>query len=72
MPKQVLFCLLIEAVLMTLTVVLLVQPQFVVKPKSKKTADVMTYFGFGCLSLTFCWSFVFGCVLAVNQLSIRI
>ena len=72
MPKQVLFCLLIEAALMTLTVVLLIQPQFVVKPKNKKTSEIMTYFGFGFLSLTFCWSFVLGCVLAVNQLTIRI
>ena len=67
MPKQVLFCILIESVLMTLTVILLVQPQFIIKKPQKKTINLMSYLGFGFLSLTFCWSFVLGCVLAVTK-----
>ena len=67
MPKQIFFSMLIEAALVTLTVLLLVQPF------RKKQNEVKTPFvGMILLCLTFCWSIVFGCVLALNEITFRL
>ena len=72
MPRQVLFALLIEAVLVGLSTVLLVQPKMMFEGQTSTFKSVAKGSGFVILCLTFCWSVFLGAILALNAISIRI
>jgi hypothetical protein len=72
MPEKVLIAMAIESMLIAATTLLLVQPGFVVRVPSDRARAWMTATGLAFLCATFCWSVVFGCVLALNSLTMRI
>lgn len=67
MSKQMIFALVVEGWLVLLTLLMLMQPSFVFQFKSDQAQRVVTVFGLFLLSVTFCWSVVFGCLIALNQ-----
>jgi hypothetical protein len=72
MAPQVKIALLLESGLICFTTLLLTQPNFLFRPQSQKGRDFCRTAGLFFLCVTFCWSIVFGCILAVNSLSIRL
>jgi hypothetical protein len=72
MPNQLLFALLVEAALITLTMILLLQPRPFFTPAADRSRNLATMSGLFVLCITFCWSVIFGCVLALHQLTFRI
>jgi len=73
MPRQVFFTMLIEAALVAFTVFALVQPFASLKPKQTETRSIgLQFVGLVLLCITFCWSVVFGCVLALNEITFRL
>lgn len=63
MSKPVLFALLIESGLITLTTALISQP------RSRVLANTS---GWLLLCLTFCWSVVMGCLIGLQRLTIQL
>jgi hypothetical protein len=63
MPDQMRIGLIIE--------ILFVASSFVLLNRAKGNAP-FAWAGMVALCLTFCWSVIFGCVVALNQLSYRI
>lgn len=72
MPSQLWVAFLIEALLVGSTLFLLLQPEGLFRSRSDRMRYITRGFGMAFLCLTFCWSVVFGCVLAFQQFSVRI
>ncbi len=72
MPKQVLFALSIESILLAMTILFLVQPLSLTRFGTPNRARVFRMGGMVLLCLTFCWSVVFGCILALNEMTLRL
>lgn len=72
LPKQVIFALIIECLMIILTTVFLAQPQTIFNNQSERAKSIVRIGGFFLLCLTFCWSVVFGTVLALNSIFIRV
>jgi hypothetical protein len=65
--------MLVEAVLVAFTVFALVQPFAFMKPKQTERRTVgLQMVGLVLLCITFCWSVIFGCVLALNEITFRL
>ena len=71
-PKQVLFAMIIQAVMMVFTLMLLVPPRAIADGKSPQWRAVVRTGGWVALCLTFCWSVVLGIVLALHRMTISI
>ncbi len=72
MMRQIVFLLLIESALVISSLILLVQPRFVFRLQTPRSKYVATYSGMVILCLTFCWSVIFGCFLALQDLTVRL
>lgn len=72
LTKQLLFALMIETSLVMLTTILLIQPKFVFDGQSNKIRDTARVGGMFLLCITFCWSVVVGCVMALNSMTIQL
>jgi hypothetical protein len=72
LPPQVIFSLVVETGLVLLTCFLVVQPESVFRGVSGEIRRSVGFAGMVSLCLTFCWSVIFGCVLALNDVSQRI
>lgn len=70
MPKQVVFALIIETALILLTLLLLTQPKLMFGTQSARIRSMANAGGMILLCLTFIWSVIFGCVLAINRVSV--
>ncbi len=71
MPRHILYTILIESTLVAITVIFLVQPKFILNVSSEKIQKVFTVTGLVLLCITFCWSFILGCILAISQMTIQ-
>ena len=69
---QVLFATSVEGFLVVLSCLLVVQPESVFGRRSRGVRLAASYAGWIALCLTFCWSVIFGCVLVLNDLTLRI
>jgi hypothetical protein len=72
MPKQVIFALVVEAALILLTSLLLVQPRLIFTNQNTKISQLTQIGGGLFLCVTFCWSVVLGCLLTLNSIVIRL
>lgn len=72
LTPQLLGTVLIEAAMIALTTFLLVQPEPVFRGVSIRIRGAITWAGLVSLCVTFCWSVIFGCVLAIHHLTLRI
>lgn len=72
MSKQLAISILIEGCLLFSTLLLLIQPRLFFNLESEKTRQVLTMSGLFLLCITFCWSVIFGCVLALHQLTFQL
>jgi hypothetical protein len=72
MPKQVIFALLIQCALIVMTTTLLAQPRIIFSDQSNKVRSIARGGGWVLLCITFCWSVVFGVILSLNAITIRI
>ncbi len=71
LPRQVIAAALIESALVVTTVLFLVQPKLLFWSDSVRVRALATFGGWMLLSVTFCWSFVFGVVLTLNGVTFR-
>lgn len=69
---QLAFALVTEITMILITCLLVVQPDSVFGGSSPGVRRSATYFGLVALSLTFCWSVIFGIVVALNNLDFRL
>jgi hypothetical protein len=70
MPEKVMFALVIEAALITLTSMLLTQPSFLFRSNpSERLRLSATFGGMLMLCVTFVWSVIFGCVLVLFDMA---
>lgn len=72
LSRQILFSLVIEFWLVFVTVLLLAQPRFLgsffgESANNERSRLRMTISGVFLLCVTFCWSVVFGCVIAFQR-----
>ena len=72
MPAQIQIALAIEGLLLMGTCILLLQPIFVFNKSSQRARSVATWGGVALLCVTFCWSFLLGSILALNEITLRI
>ncbi|MCM2324189.1 MAG: hypothetical protein NDJ90_13095 [Oligoflexia bacterium] len=72
MPVQVIAAFLIEVFLILLTLLLLLQPAWIFRTQSDRGRVFTTLSGWVFLCVTFCWSVVFGCVVALNRLTFQL
>ncbi len=72
LTPQLLGTVLIETALIAMTTFLLVQPEPVFHKLSSRVRGAVTWAGLISLCVTFCWSVIFGCVLAIHHLTLRI
>jgi len=73
MPDQSLvISLAVELVLMSATLFLLAHPRMLFKPRTDRARLMITISGLVFLCLTFCWSVIFGCVIALHEPAFRI
>lgn len=72
MPPQVIFGFIIESALVMITVLLLARPIPARAGESNARSLKMTVVGLFFLAITFCWSVIFGCVLALHQITFRL
>lgn len=70
MPRQVLFTLLIQLALVSLTLLLLLQPKRVFRGQSVKVRGFAWGTGWVVFGLMFCWSMIAGCVLVLNGVNV--
>lgn len=70
MTEQVILAKAIEIILMVMTSILLIQPKVIFRVS--KPRPVFTWGGMLLLCITFCWSVVFGAILFMNDLTIKI
>ncbi len=71
LPPQVIFATLVETGLVLLTCLLVVQPESVFRGVASEIRRSVSFAGMVSLCLTFCWSVIFGCVLALNDLTLK-
>jgi hypothetical protein len=64
--------LVVEAVLIVLTTFCFLRPQALLRLKTNHLNKFFRWSGIFLLILTFCWSIIFGIVLGMNDLTIRI
>lgn len=69
MSKQLALAFFIEFALVFVTVFLLIQPRFAFATEARRARAMATISGYFLLCITFCWSVVVGCVLAIHQLT---
>lgn len=63
----------VELGLVLFTMILLLQPKFIFREVGhSRTKSVSTWSGMVLLCMTFCWSVIFGAVLFLNHLVIRL
>jgi hypothetical protein len=72
MPTQVVFALIIESALVGLTALLLLQPEGLFRGHSPALRAAVRGGGLVLLCLTFCWSVIFGAVMALNHMTIQL
>lgn len=72
MPKQIMITAAIEGTLIFLTTFLLTQPTGFFKTTSEKAKTLATYSGLIFLCITFCWSVILGCLVALREFPFRI
>jgi hypothetical protein len=72
MPKQVLVSMLLEVSLILFTTILLTQPRFLFFNLSLRTRAALRASGWAMLCITFCFSVIFGCILALNATTISL
>ncbi len=72
MPVAVITIFAIEAGLINLTILLLVQPAFLFGSHPGKKRQGRVWLGALMLALTFLWSVVVGCVLALNEMTFQL
>jgi hypothetical protein len=70
-PKQLAIAFAVEFFMILLSTILLTQPRSMFREPSPRVALAITSSGLVLLSLTFCWSIIFGVVLAMNGLELR-
>jgi hypothetical protein len=71
LPPQLIFATTVEATLILMTSWLLVQPEAVFSEWSPESRKLATMAGLVLLCLTFCWSIIFGMVIVIQNLTIR-
>ncbi len=69
MPIEVMVAILVEAILVSITILLVTQPAVVFEQTAVKAKNMMMVGGFVFMCITFCWSFVLGCAIALNDLN---
>lgn len=69
MTRQLLFVILIQALLMAVTTLLLLQPKPLFRFRSPQLLSAATMSGLVLLCITFCWSVIVGCVLALRDIT---
>ena len=72
LPPQLIFALVTEITMILLSCLLVVQPESFFGGSTQGVRRAATYVGMVALCLTFCWSVIFGIVLALNNLDLRI
>jgi hypothetical protein len=72
MPKQVMLAFMVEFFMILMTTVLLLQPRSIFGAITPRMSSAAMGSGLILLCLTFCWSVIFGAVLALNQMTLRI
>jgi hypothetical protein len=68
-PRQIWLTLGVEAVLVTLTLVLLSEPGYLIKARGPGLKKVLRSGGLVFLCLTFFWSFILGHLIAIFHLT---
>lgn len=68
MLERINFILLIEFVMVTVTAIFLVQPEFIFSAQSESFRRHVSWFGVFLLGLTFCWSVILGITFGLNGL----
>ncbi len=72
LSPQLVFSLVTEITLVLITCLLVVQPESIFSGSSQGARRAAGYVGMVALCLTFCWSVIFGIVIALNNLDFRI
>ncbi len=72
MSKHVLIAMVVESALIALTTTLLAQPEMVFHGASARFRAFAKASGTIFLCLTFCWSFILGCVLSLTRMAFRL
>jgi hypothetical protein len=72
LPPQLIFATVTEIAMVLMSCLLVVQPESIFSGSSQGTRRAATYAGLVTLCLTFCWSVIFGIVLALNNLALRV
>lgn len=72
MTNQLALSIFIEGLLILLTILFLTQPRPFFRVESERSRNLLTVSGYFLLSVTFCWSVIFGCVLTLHHLTFRI
>jgi hypothetical protein len=72
MPSSVIFTLLVELAFISLTAYLLTRPKKMIQGQTLSVPSFFQWTGMFFLCVTFCWSVVFGIVLAMNDLFFQI
>jgi hypothetical protein len=72
MPKQVVVSLWIEIAMITVTMILLVQPRMFFPFRSTRARLIGNWGGMMLLCMTFCWSVILGCILALNDMTFQL
>jgi len=70
--KQLIVTLAVEAFLVFLTLFLLSEPGWMVKAKNEGTQAAFRAGGLLFLCVTFCWSFILGCIIAIQRITFRV
>jgi hypothetical protein len=70
--KQLAVTLSVEAFLVFLTLFLLSEPGWMIKSKNEGTRAAFRAGGLLFLCVTFCWSFILGCILAIQRLTFHV
>ncbi len=67
--RQLLVTLGVEGILMLLTVFFLSEPGWAIRPRGASLRMSLWAGGLVFLCLTFCWSFILGCVIALHRMN---
>ncbi len=69
MPIQILFAVGVELCMIVVTTLLLAQPKWLFPGTSEKGRSFMKWAGMMSMGLTFIWSVILGCLLALSELT---
>lgn len=73
MPRPVMVGVLVESALILATLLLLIQPRILVSSAAtERWRSWLSKMGYLFLCMTFCWSVVFGCILALHDLTLQV